>query len=348
MTVSLCMIVKNEEHVLARCLDSLKDIVDEIVIVDTGSTDATKEIAHRYTDKVYDFKWVDDFSKARNFAFSKCTCDYIYSADADEYIDDQNQTAFRNLLSVIDPAIEIVQMHYYEPRISSVLNAKSELRPKLYKRLRTFRWVDPVHETVSTEPLVFDSDIVITHDPEKPHTSRDFAIFEKAYHENGSLSTKLYSMYARELYRNATGEELRHGAGIFREVINTTDLDENLLVKLLCVLALDARKENNAPAMLKYTSRLLAVDEPCSEACYELGQYFYDAGDYSEASLWYYNATEQQPALDIHAGTDLAYRALGMTYAHLSEQTDGQESDQYRDLAEEYEKKADEFELPEE
>lgn len=59
--ISLCMIVKNEEKILTRCLDSVADLVDEIVIVDTGSTDATKKIAANYTDKIYDFTWVDDF-----------------------------------------------------------------------------------------------------------------------------------------------------------------------------------------------------------------------------------------------------------------------------------------------
>ena len=171
------MIVKNEEKVLDRCLSSIADLCDEVVIVDTGSTDSTKSIAAKYTDHVYEFKWIDDFSAARNYAFSKCTCDYIYSADADEYLDEENQTSFKNLLSVLDPAIEIVQMHYYEPGISDVLNSRSEYRPKLYKRLRTFRWVDPVHETVATDPLVFDSDIVVTHAPEKLHTARDFGIF---------------------------------------------------------------------------------------------------------------------------------------------------------------------------
>lgn len=57
-TISLCMIVKNEEKVLARCLDSVKPAVDEIVILDTGSTDATKDVAARYTDRIYDFPWV--------------------------------------------------------------------------------------------------------------------------------------------------------------------------------------------------------------------------------------------------------------------------------------------------
>ena len=57
ITVSVCMIVKNEEKVLARCLDSLKGLYEELVIVDTGSTDSTKEIAAGYTDKIYDFTW---------------------------------------------------------------------------------------------------------------------------------------------------------------------------------------------------------------------------------------------------------------------------------------------------
>lgn len=76
ITISLCMIVKNEEDVLARCLESVKDVVDEIIIVDTGSTDKTKTIAKEFTDKVYDFKWVNHFAKARNFAFSKAKMDY--------------------------------------------------------------------------------------------------------------------------------------------------------------------------------------------------------------------------------------------------------------------------------
>ena len=69
VSISLCMIVKNEEDVLARCLDSAAELVDEIVIVDTGSTDRTREIAARYTDKIFDFPWRDDFAAARNESF---------------------------------------------------------------------------------------------------------------------------------------------------------------------------------------------------------------------------------------------------------------------------------------
>ena len=87
ISISLCMIVKNEEQVLSRCLDSIADLMDEIIIVDTGSTDRTKEIAARYTDRIYDFTWTGNFSDARNFSFSKATKDYIYCADADEVLE---------------------------------------------------------------------------------------------------------------------------------------------------------------------------------------------------------------------------------------------------------------------
>ena len=76
ITISLCMIVKNEEKNLPRCLNSIKDLVDEIIIVDTGSTDQTKEVAARYTDQVLDFKWIDDFAAARNFAFDQSQMQY--------------------------------------------------------------------------------------------------------------------------------------------------------------------------------------------------------------------------------------------------------------------------------
>ena len=133
VTISLCMIVKNEEKILARCLDSIGDLVDEIIIVDTGSEDGTKEIAARYTDKVYDFKWSQDFAEARNFSFSKAKCDYIYSADADEVLDESNREKFRILKEKLIPEIEIVQM-YYANQLSfgTVYNYDKELRPKLF------------------------------------------------------------------------------------------------------------------------------------------------------------------------------------------------------------------------
>jgi len=92
--ISLCMIVKNEEKVIERCLSSVAHLVDEVVIVDTGSIDNTKEIITRYTSNIYDFEWINDFSAARNFAASKATGEWILVLDADEYIDEENFKIF--------------------------------------------------------------------------------------------------------------------------------------------------------------------------------------------------------------------------------------------------------------
>lgn len=86
ITLSLCMIVRDEEDVLGRCLDSVKDAADEIIIIDTGSEDRTKETALKYTQNVYDFPWRDDFSAARNFALEHGTMDYLMWMDADDVL----------------------------------------------------------------------------------------------------------------------------------------------------------------------------------------------------------------------------------------------------------------------
>lgn len=181
ITVSVCMIVKNEEAVLSRCLDSLKDLAEEIIIVDTGSVDQTKEIAKKYTDKIFDFIWIDDFSAARNFAFSKCTKEYIYSADADEVLDEKNRKRFLQLKQAMLPEIEIVQMYYVNCSgdFNTTGNFEKEYRPKLYKRLRTFVWEDPIHETVRLWPVVFDSEIEILHIPQSLHGMRDLKLLWK-------------------------------------------------------------------------------------------------------------------------------------------------------------------------
>ncbi len=97
-SVSLCMIVKNEEEQLARCLRSVTPLVGEIIVVDTGSTDKTKEIAAVFGAKVFDFPWCDDFSAARNFSLSKASGGWILVLDADEVISVSDHRKFRALL----------------------------------------------------------------------------------------------------------------------------------------------------------------------------------------------------------------------------------------------------------
>lgn len=87
MNISVCIIVKNEQNNIEHCLKCLTPYMPEIIVVDTGSTDNTKAIASQYTDRVYDFPWINDFAAAKNFAISKATNSYVMVLDSDEFIE---------------------------------------------------------------------------------------------------------------------------------------------------------------------------------------------------------------------------------------------------------------------
>ena len=320
VTITLCMIVKNEEKVLERCLESIRDLMDEIIIVDTGSTDRTKEIAAKYTDQIFDFEWVNDFSAARNFAFSKATCDYIYSADADEVVSKENHEKFRLLKETLLPEVEIVQMYYGNKLLNgTVYNFDRELRPKLFKRQRSFQWIEPVHETVRLLPVVFDSEIEITHLPENNHSGRDIRIFERMIQQGEKLSERLFTMYAKEILISGSREELRRAEAYFTQIAEESGTKPEQMKEALCVVVRAARLNGDYLKMYRYAMKGV-TDEGISEVCYELGEYYFLQGDYTEASIWYYNAAyETASILNIHSGGDLplqrpadCYEALGV------------------------------------
>lgn len=318
ITISLCMIVKNEEKILKRCLDSVADLCDEIIIVDTGSTDRTKEIAGNYTDRIYDFRWVDDFSAARNYAFSRATQEYIYSADADEVLDEENRQRFRVLKEAMLPEIEIVQMKYgNQMQFDTVYNFDEEYRPKLFKRLREFVWTEPIHETVRLDPVVYDSDIVITHLPESSHAGRDLAAFHRHVAGGFRLSRRLHNMYARELLMAGESEDFARADEFFRQSAADPDRSADEITEACCVAARAARLNKDMAAFIKYTSKVLASGA-CSEICCELGSFNEAAGDYEEAALWYYNAVyETQPVLQLSCGGRIGLEGMIRCYQAL-------------------------------
>lgn len=105
LMISICLIMKNEEDSLDRCLQHLKPIGYEIVIADTGSTDRSKEIALKYTDKVYDYPWSQDFAAARNYIASKATNDFILFIDCDEVVTNYDKDKMELMLQLNPNAI---------------------------------------------------------------------------------------------------------------------------------------------------------------------------------------------------------------------------------------------------
>jgi glycosyltransferase involved in cell wall biosynthesis len=146
--VSLCMIVKNEERHLADCLAPLANLFTEIIVVDTGSTDRTKEIAARYGAKVYDFTWVDSFAAARNESIRHATGEWIFWLDADDRLDEENLkrlTRFLHELPDENNAYMMCQWSTPDPSTGSALIVD---QVRLFRNLPKARWRYRVHEQI--------------------------------------------------------------------------------------------------------------------------------------------------------------------------------------------------------
>lgn len=148
-TISLCMIVKNEEANLACCLDSVADLVDEIIIVDTGSTDRTVEIASRYTEKVYSYSWRDDFSDARNESFSRAAMDYCMWMDADDVLEGTQRDGFLQLKRTLSPDADMIMMRYHTAFDEEGRPTFSYFRERWIRNCPEYRWEGEVHEVIA-------------------------------------------------------------------------------------------------------------------------------------------------------------------------------------------------------
>lgn len=332
ITISACLIVKNEEMVLQRCLDTIRPFADEIIIVDTGSSDRTKEIAQKYTSKIYDFCWVDDFSKARNYAFSLATKDYIYSADADEVLDEVNQERMLKLKIAMLPEIEIVQMWYTNQlSYNTTYNYDKEYRPKLFKRVRNFIWEDPIHEAVRLTPVIFDSDIEIIHLPQSLHAKRDFSWYKRQVERGTPLSKNLQMMYARELYICGEEQDFLVAAEYYKRLMIENILKEDELKRAQCIVARAARISNDKDTFFSICLKNVATKQPSAEICYELGEYYLQADKTSEAMIWFYNAAfETEAELNIHYAGDYPREKLGICY---EKENNFEQAENYKELA---------------
>ncbi|BBF44966.1 glycosyl transferase, group 2 family protein [Lachnospiraceae bacterium KM106-2] len=305
------MIVKNEERVLDRCLASIAPLMDEIIIVDTGSTDKTMEIARKYTNQVYEYEWNDDFAAARNYSLSLATKEYIYVADADEVLDEENQKCFQELKQAMLPEIEIIQMKYgNQLEFGSVYNFDEEYRPKLFKRIREFQYVNPIHEIIQVDPVIYDSEVVITHRPHESHAQRDFTLFQKLIHKGEHLSAHLINMYAKELYISGTDSDFIQAYEYFRGVLSDPSRTKNEMDDARCIVVKAARIKKDIETF--FGTALAAVAEsPCSEICYELGEYYQEKKNKMEARKWYeFAAFQTNSSLNIHYSDDFPKQRL--------------------------------------
>lgn len=146
--ISLCMIVKDEEAHLAGCLASVADLVDEIVVVDTGSSDGTTNVAARFGARVHPFTWVDSFAAARNESLRHASGDWVFWLDGDERVDEKNRDAMRALLNGLEDENAAYLMTQRSPVAPGSKAAVGVEQVRLFRRLPEARWSYRVHEQI--------------------------------------------------------------------------------------------------------------------------------------------------------------------------------------------------------
>ncbi len=294
MDISLCMIVRDEEENLARCLESVKRAVDEIVILDTGSLDGTREIARRYTDRVIDYVWRDDFAHARNTAFSYATKPYLMWLDADDVMEPEEVEKLVALRPALRGSIDAVMMPY----VCGVrADGSPELvfdRERIVRREAGFRFTGAVHEAMHVEGNVVREDIAVRHMGRHAARSnaRNLAIYERWIASGEPLGARDWCYYARELMGAGRLEEAE---AVFARTLEmpcwTPIRIDALLQRAQCLLDLDRTEEARAQLLCA-----LAVDAPQAEVLCALGACEMQAGRDAAAAFWYRAAMQAERA----------------------------------------------------
>ena len=285
MELSLCMIVRNEEAVLARCLACVLDVVDEIIIVDTGSTDRTKEVAWSYTHLIYDFPWIDDFAAARNYAFSKATKPYIMWLDADDVITPEGAQALKKLKETMQPDVDMVMMPYHVSFDSQENPTFTYERERIIRRAAGYAWVGAIHEVIPPAGRIIHAQIPVLHKKIGPgEPDRNLRIFDKMIAKGKALCPREQYYYARELMFHRRWSEaierferyMEEGQGWLENVLSACrDLAD-------CYMAL-GEKQKALNTLLKS----FIYDAPRAETCCQIGKHFFEEGSYRTAAFWY-------------------------------------------------------------
>ena len=305
-TISLCMIVRDEEAVLGRCLDSVADCVDEIIVVDTGSVDGTREVAARYTRQIYDFVWVDDFAAARNAAFGYATMDYCMWMDADDILLDDDRQAFRQLKEQLDGSADVVMLPY------QTLDGEGHVvlsynRERLLRREAGFCWQGRVHEAIVPSGNILYGQAAITHCPVgKKDSGRNLRIYRAMLAQGMALGPREQYYYGRELYDHGLYGDAAQAFSTYLERSDGWAVDQ---VGACRLLAGCYEKAGQTVERLGVLLQALRYAVPDAGLCCDLGRCFLDAQQYRQAIWWYEQALRAVP--DPHSGTFLQQDEYG-------------------------------------
>lgn len=317
-TISLCMIVKNEEKYLEKCLASIQDQVDEIIIVDTGSIDRTINIAKEYGAKIYHFTWIDDFAAARNYALEQALSDYVLVLDADEYLD-ENVDLQQDLLTNKDYYI-VKHINYYSDGYTS-----SHHNVRLFKRGIGLSYFGKLHEHLNISDPNFNfsgaqANFIVHHVGytiesyiEKDKKNRNKKLMELEVKDNPSQYS--FFNYGKTLFSegkyNEAIEAFKSSYGFSKYNSNTKEL---ILYTSRCLSALGKNEE-----AIEILQESIKSFPEFTDMYFELGSLYENIRYFKDAEMMYKKCLDLGDASDytsiIGLGGFLGHFSLARLYS---------------------------------
>jgi O-antigen biosynthesis protein len=332
-TISVCMIVKDEEKHLENCLSSIRDLADEIIIVDTGSKDKTKEIARKFTDKIFDLKWNGNFSEARNFSISNATKDWIFFIDADESISKKDCLKIKELLNKDEADAFLLNCRTYANDIgipgwqsgkddeyeeSKQANGFSVAKLlRLFRNKQGFFFEGKIHETPHSSikkknGKVFDTDIIFHHfgalDKEKLFSKKEEYIKSlKQRLDKKDFSEKTEDYICFELGNELVNLKMFDEAIYYFERAVEINEEFNYLF-VLGSLYIIKNELDRAEKTLKRANELNPRDSSLND---NLGVIYSKKGEYNKAVRKFEKAIELNPkSADANFNLGLVYKKI--------------------------------------
>ena len=280
MTLSVCMIVRNEQKVLARALACARKFADEIIVVDTGSSDDSKDIAAGFGAKVFDFEWADDFADARNYSFSLASGEYVMWLDADDVVDDASAAEIRR--TVQSGGFDVAMLPYRS-------GAVTYMRERIMRRDMHFKWQGAVHEVIAPRGKVVYGNAVVTHkkmsggDP-----LRNLFIYQKLIARGICLDERQKFYYGRELFYNAM---YRQAVAVLEDFLNGDGWAVNK-AEACRTLYMCHKNLGDGDAALTALVRAFVWMTPRAQDCCLLAAEFAERGDLDGGEYWYRRALD--------------------------------------------------------
>ena len=283
--ISLCMIVKNEEEVIERCLKSICCFVDEIIIVDTGSTDKTKQLAKNFTNHIFDFVWCDDFSKARNFAISKASGDYVMWLDADDVVP---KSTLNYLLKQKPYLTKDCYMLKYNIAFDGKKPTFSFYRERILKNDYRCKFVGAVHECITPFGEVEKLNVAINHNKVKcGDKNRNLKIYNNLKKQR-ELTPREQYYYSRELFDH---KKYKQCVNNLNKLQKMPDVWVENRIESLCILSQCYQILGDKEKALSCLLKTLKYDTPRANVCCQIADYFLKEKMYEKSVYWYTQAT---------------------------------------------------------